>query len=41
MVRNHSPAANRARVLSLNRSGRFKSTIFRYFRLGRDSGLAK
>jgi hypothetical protein len=25
----------------LNRSGRFKSTIFRYFRPGRDSGLAK
>jgi hypothetical protein len=28
-------------VLSLNRSGRFKSTIFRYFRPSRDSGLAK
>ena len=41
MVRNHSPAANLARVLSLNRSGRFKSTIFRYFRPSRASGLAK
>ena len=41
MVRTHSPAAILALGLTLNRPGRFKSTIFRYSRPCRESGRAK